>query len=108
MLFFCVHECLHEFMESKQAVAARHARHFVILLHLVGLYTFIIYKEGHWLSYMDTHLNRRQVVGQDGDGHRFFPGRYLTIDGSNKPLVQILYSLQSRSPSWPASSLAST
>ena len=88
------HKGLHEFIQAQQTVGTADARHFVVLLNIVGRHVAVPYQEGHRLTHVDALLDGCQVVGQHGDADVLLPVLHLIIYGCYQPLVQILDGLQ--------------
>ena len=68
-----LHKFVYKLIFFHQTVAAAASRHFIKSLHLVRLNTRIPNKERYRFVGMCTQLAGSGMIGQNGNGDRFFP-----------------------------------
>ena len=67
------HKFTNKLIAPKQPVASGFSRVLVERLYAVRLYAGVVNGKRYRVGRMRTVGTRRRMVGQHGDGHRFFP-----------------------------------
>ena len=78
----------------KHAIITAYARHFIIGLYAVWLYSIVPDEERHRLFHVCPHFHWSRVVWHDGYRHRLIPLFHLVVDGFYHPVVKVLYRLE--------------